>query len=116
MKPQRKQNSAVVTGALVTLVGILIFLSRQDARVWQTQDELLTENSPRASGATYYGSHTLASCSTDSDCLISGCNAEICQGKNEEELFSICILPEQPTPQQLGYTCGCMSQLCQWKK
>lgn len=62
----------------------------------------------------YYGSSTLAACTNDTECVVAGCNSEICQGQVEEEGVSICILPEKPTPQQLGYTCSCHAFKCQW--
>lgn len=64
----------------------------------------------------YYGSSTLGPCTKDEDCYISGCNTEICQSKSEEPLYSICIVPEKPTPEQLGYKCKCQNQKCQWLK
>jgi len=63
---------------------------------------------------SYYGFSTSGYCSFDSDCFISGCNSEICQSKYEEPKFSICILPDKPTPLQLGYHCGCVLNKCQW--
>ena len=64
----------------------------------------------------YYGSSTGASCTQDSDCVGMGCNSEICGGKNKEQQVSICIYPERPTPDKLGYSCGCLEQKCAWKK
>ena len=62
----------------------------------------------------YYGSSTNYPCESDEDCLISGCNSEICQGADEETMASICIFPEEPLPQDLGYSCGCFDGQCQW--
>lgn len=64
----------------------------------------------------YYGNSTFATCSSDSECVISGCNSEICQGERDEGSLSICILPDKPTPQQLGFTCRCYTARCQWYK
>lgn len=64
----------------------------------------------------YYGSSTYGPCQANNDCLISGCNLEICQSKAEETLVSICILPDKPLPPQLGYKCQCVAQKCQWAK
>lgn len=64
----------------------------------------------------YYGSSTLGPCTTDKDCYISGCNLEICQSKNEEPLYSICMAPQEPTPEELGYKCKCQNQKCQWSR
>ena len=62
----------------------------------------------------YYGSSTYGSCANDNDCMVSGCNSEICQSKNEEPLMSICIVPDRPTPSQVRYECKCLSAQCQW--
>ena len=64
----------------------------------------------------YYGSSTFGQCQNDNDCLISGCNREICQSRFEEEMASICILPDRPTPPQLGYGCRCHLNQCQWRR
>ncbi len=73
---------------------------------------LLSEKGPEE----YYGSSTYGQCQTGNDCYISGCNSEICQSKAEELLYSICILPDKPTPKQLNYGCKCVNQKCQWSK
>lgn len=62
----------------------------------------------------YYGFFTQGSCKIDSDCMISGCNAKVCQSKNEESIGSVCILPDKPAPKQLNYVCKCNSGKCSW--
>lgn len=62
----------------------------------------------------YYGSSTEGPCQKDDDCQVAGCNQEICQGRAEEERFSICILPDKPTPGDLGLACVCVAGGCQW--
>ena len=64
----------------------------------------------------FYGSSTNYPCEVDEDCLVSGCNNEICQSTEEEEMMSACLFPEQPLPQDLGYSCGCFEGECQWGK
>lgn len=64
----------------------------------------------------YYGSATGAACDFDEECVVMGCNSEICGGVNEEPQVSICIAPDKPTPKDLGYTCGCFQQKCLWGK
>jgi eight-cysteine-cluster-containing protein len=64
----------------------------------------------------YYGFSTFGQCENDNDCFISGCNAEICQSRAEEQIVSICILPDKPTPQQIGYRCNCYNKKCQWAR
>jgi len=63
----------------------------------------------------YYG-YSIGSCEIDADCHVNGCNSEICQSKNEEPLDSICVIPDEPTPKQLGYQCECSENKCQWIK
>lgn len=67
-------------------------------------------------GGEYYGSSTYGPCQANTDCIISGCNSEICQSLTQEPLASICIFPEKPTPLQIGYDCQCIAQKCQWAK
>jgi hypothetical protein len=31
-------------------------------------------------------------------------------------MYSICIVPDKPTPTQLGYECKCVLKECQWSK
>jgi len=76
-------------------------------------------NSPSTAPPTtsvYYGRSTLGNCVTDDECLVSGCNGEICQSKTEEPLSSICVVPDKPLPKQLGYQCQCFTERCQWVK
>lgn len=62
----------------------------------------------------FYGSSTRETCSTSTDCIVSGCNAEICGSASGEQMASICVFPEEPLPRDLGYECGCVEQKCQW--
>ena len=69
----------------------------------------------------YYGSSTNSYCKTSGCCgriycTISGCNREICQSGKEGEIVSICIVPQKPTPEKLGYQCECLKNKCQWIK
>lgn len=64
----------------------------------------------------YYGRSTHYTCTTDTDCKQSGCGMEICQGKAEEDMVSICIDTGEPNPTEAGYTCGCISNGCAWNK
>lgn len=71
---------------------------------------------PEEEQKEYYGRPTYGNCQTDDDCIFGGCNAEICQSRNEESIVSICLAPEKPTPKQLGYQCRCIVNKCQWSK
>ena len=65
-------------------------------------------------GDEYYGSSTLAPCESSEDCIEGGCNGEICMGTGEEPVMSICVVPDEPLPSELGFVCGCFENLCQW--
>lgn len=65
--------------------------------------------------APYHGRSTGGACNSDSDCVMNGCNKEICQSKDEESLMSTCEYRED-TPLRLGYSCGCVSNTCAWTK
>lgn len=75
---------------------------------------VLNSSPPPTTNSNYYGSSTHVTCASDSDCIESGCNSEICQGKTEELVTSICVLPDQPTPKQVGLRCRCFAKKCQW--
>jgi eight-cysteine-cluster-containing protein len=62
----------------------------------------------------FYGSSTYYRCEIDEDCLVSGCNSEVCQGVEEEGMSSICLFPDEPLPKDLGYSCDCFEGQCQW--
>lgn len=64
----------------------------------------------------YYGSSTHYACETDGDCLVSGCNAEVCQGVEEESVMTSCVYPEELLPKDLNYSCSCVDGKCQWSK
>jgi eight-cysteine-cluster-containing protein len=66
----------------------------------------------------YYGSSTNGKCTSNSDCIEMGCNSEICGSKNEasDKGVSTCVFPDQPLPRDLGYSCGCVNNMCQWGK
>lgn len=67
-------------------------------------------------GEEFYGSSSMFPCESDEGCMISGCNGEICQSIEEESFASICLYPEEPLPEDLGYRCGCFDNKCQWSK
>ena len=87
-----------------------------DGRRAVKPDEVSEDANPGENGK-YYGSSTFSECKVNTDCKISGCNAEICQGAGdyEQNTYSICVVPSAPTPLELKLTCGCQSGFCQWK-
>ncbi len=62
----------------------------------------------------YYGSSTDFPCEVNDDCVMGGCNGEVCHGVDEGTMASICLYPEEPLPADLGYSCGCFEGKCQW--
>ncbi len=62
----------------------------------------------------FYGSSTYYPCQSDEDCVVDGCNGEICSSVEEEGMASICLFPEEPLPTDLGYSCGCFDGECKW--
>ncbi|MFH1358596.1 MAG: hypothetical protein ABIH37_01780 [archaeon] len=63
---------------------------------------------------SFCGTSLYGSCSSDSDCIIGGCNGEICGSKNQEDnMISTCvILPCHIKPKPL---CGCYKGQCEWR-
>ncbi|MDI6825905.1 MAG: DUF333 domain-containing protein [Candidatus Aenigmarchaeota archaeon] len=72
-------------------------------------------NFPTTTPIEHHGISTQGRCSSDTDCIVSGCNGEICQSKFEEPLMSICVY-NPPYPKDLGYRCACVNQKCLWMK
>ena len=64
----------------------------------------------------YYGSSSFTTCEFSEECLVSGCNGEVCGGVDDEGFASICVVPDMPLPKDLGYSCGCFESKCQWSK
>lgn len=63
----------------------------------------------------FHGSSTKGRCTSSSDCIITGCNLEICQTKFEEPLVSTCEY-NPPYPKDKGYHCLCIINQCEWSK
>lgn len=102
-----KLNYWIVIIVVIAVIAIVVGQRFGVAPLNETQEEPAGE---------FYGSSTLGACNTDDDCQVSGCNAEICQSRFEEPRVSICIFPEAPLPEDLGYRCGCFVERCQWVK
>lgn len=71
---------------------------------------------PPEESEEYYGHSTYGSCQNDTTCITGGCNDEICQSGNEDHFVSICLVPDKPTPKQIGYQCRCVETQCRWAK
>lgn len=64
----------------------------------------------------YYGQSTFGKCEKQTECVVDGCNGEICRSTSEGGMASICIEPDLPTPDEIGYNCECINNKCQWSK
>lgn len=87
-----------------------------DLFVRQLSSEELRRNNPDYPSKEYYGGSTNSACSSSSDCVINGCNSETCGSTSDDPLASICVVPTEPTPLELGYSCECINSACQWNK
>ena len=63
-----------------------------------------------------FSTSTLGPCERSEDCMVSGCNYEICQSKEEEPKTSICVGQNTPSPKEAGYSCQCQNNQCQWSE
>lgn len=83
----------------------------------ESTDQQKDEREDEAEEEEFYGTSTYGKCSGCScGCVVSGCNGEICQSEEEESMGSICVIPNKPTPDELGYSCQCIDNQCQWAK
>lgn len=87
------------------------FVGEADQVIENTKSESPNNQEDVYSEDNFYGTSLIDSCTEDSDCVVSGCNAEIC---GTEELSSICVVPDEPTPKDLDLTCSCVSNVCKW--
>ncbi len=52
-------------------------------------------------------------CVRDDDCVIGGCSGTICQSKNAEPIYTICVyLPEYACYKKID--CKCIDAKCGW--
>lgn len=64
----------------------------------------------------FCGVSTYGNCSSDSDCVIGGCSAQVCQSKNEEPVVTTCEYKDCYKSADYGLKCGCLTKKCQWFK
>lgn len=110
LKNKKLFYSILILAIALILIAIILFFMKNMMIFEETREKIREEE------RGYYGFSTFGQCQNDNDCLISGCNREICQSRFEEEMASICILPNRPTPSQLGYGCRCHLNQCQWRR
>ena len=104
-----------ITLSFVVLMSGCVKQSEQPNFTTSVETTTTTELTTTSIEEEHHGTSTLGSCLSDNDCIVSGCNSEICQSKFEEPLVSICVY-DPPYPDELGYECKCMDQKCTWKK
>lgn len=62
----------------------------------------------------FCGTSTLGECSTDEDCVIDGCSAEVCRSVNEEPVITPCIFKDCFVASEYNKSCVCVENQCQW--
>ena len=63
---------------------------------------------------SFCGTSTKASCTSDSDCISSGCSGQICQSSSEEQSISTCEYKDCYDEAVYGFSCTCIEQKCSW--
>ena len=63
--------------------------------------------------AEFCGESTLDQCSADTDCMVDGCNGEICRGVNAGGFSSICQWLDCYA-EKVNFDCKCHDSQCQW--
>ena len=69
---------------------------------------------PEDNNDVFCGTSTNGSCTTDDDCMTSGCSGQVCQNKEEPEAITTCIALECYNNEKYGLTCQCKNNQCQW--
>jgi eight-cysteine-cluster-containing protein len=61
----------------------------------------------------FCGSSTNATCQYDSDCMQTGCTAQVCAGK-DEQIITDCMARSCYNAKQHNLECSCLDNKCQW--
>jgi eight-cysteine-cluster-containing protein len=94
--------------------GVCIFNDMTECEEWTYyRGECKPGKNPPPTITEHNGLSTYENCSTVNDCVVSGCNGEICQSRFEKPRVSICVY-NPPYPKELGYVCKCVNQKCAW--
>ena len=64
----------------------------------------------------FCGWSTYGECSSDSDCILDGCSAQVCQSKYEEPVATTCEWRDCYNAKMYGLKCRCIDGRCQWSK
>ncbi len=62
----------------------------------------------------FCGSSTEYTCDSDNDCIQGGCSGQVCQGKKEAPVTTICDYRECYNADNYGLECGCVENKCIW--
>ncbi len=64
----------------------------------------------------FCGWSTDGKCSSDSDCIMGGCSAQVCQSKYEESITTTCEWRDCFDAIKYGLKCRCIDGRCQWSE
>ncbi|OYT41456.1 MAG: hypothetical protein B6U78_02930 [Candidatus Aenigmarchaeota archaeon ex4484_224] len=63
----------------------------------------------------FCGISTFGKCFSDKDCIVDGCNSEVCRSVFEDKVFTVCQWKECYNWKKFGIECKCINGKCQWK-
>lgn len=64
----------------------------------------------------FCGWSTYGNCSSDFDCIKSGCSGQVCQSKQEKPVITTCEWRDCYDAKPYGLECKCINQQCQWHR
>ncbi|MCK4529404.1 eight-cysteine-cluster domain-containing protein [candidate division WOR-3 bacterium] len=64
----------------------------------------------------FCGWSTDGKCSSDSDCIVGGCSAQVCQSKYEKSIITTCEWRDCYNAKEYNLKCKCVKGGCQWSK
>ncbi|MGC9049171.1 MAG: eight-cysteine-cluster domain-containing protein [Patescibacteria group bacterium] len=106
-------------GKLIYKIHIVIF-PQAEARYAPIMDKILSTFKFTGLADTadedFCGLSTYGNCSVDSDCVVGGCSAQVCQSKNEEPTVTTCEYKDCYNAGKYELKCKCLAQKCQWAK
>lgn len=62
----------------------------------------------------FCGTSTKGRCSSDDECIVSGCSSQVCQSKYEEAIITTCEYKECYDAVKYDMKCGCKKEGCIW--
>ena len=102
---------AAMAVAVAAFAFIPLSLSASSASE-QKPDE--TSVAQKAPAEKFCGWSSLGACSSDTDCITSGCSSEVCQSVNESVYNTICQSGDCYDAELYNLRCACKSNACQW--